>query len=54
MRIRTYTRRLEKVLQQRFNKLNRSLFVSRRSNYVHLGLDLPLLSTRVSSSYNNY
>ena len=26
-----------------------SLFVSRRSKYVHLGLDIPLLSTRVSS-----
>lgn len=37
------------VLQQRFNKLNISLFVRGRWKYVHLGLDIPLLSTRVSS-----
>ena len=49
MHIRAFVRHLEKVLQQRFNKLNLSLFVSRRSKYVHLGLDIPLLSTRVSS-----
>ena len=50
MHIRTCIRRLERFLQQRFNKkLNISLFVSRRSKYVHLGLDIPLLSTRDSS-----
>ena len=50
MHIRTDIRPLEKFLQQRFNKkLNTSLFVSRISKYVHLGLDVPLLSTRVSS-----
>ena len=50
MHIKIYIRRLEKFLQQTFNKKrNISLFVSRRSKYVHLGLDIPLLSTRVSS-----
>ena len=50
MHIRTYVRRLETFLQQRFNKkLNIPLFVSRRSKCVYLGLDIPLLSTRVSS-----
>ena len=50
MHIRTYVRRLETFLQQRFNKkLNIRLFVSRRSKCVNLGLDIPLLSTRVSS-----
>ena len=49
MQIRAYVRRLEKFLQQRFNKLNLSFSVSRRSKYVHTGLDIPLLSTRVSS-----
>ena len=50
MHIKTYIRRLEKFLQKRFNKQrNISLFVSRRSKYVHLGLDIPLLSTRDSS-----
>ena len=50
MHIRTYVRRLETFLQQRFNKkLNIRLFVGRRSKCVHLGLDIPLLSTRVSS-----
>ena len=50
MRIRIDIRPLEKFLQQRFNKkLNTSLFVSRISKYVHLGLDVLLLSTRVSS-----
>ena len=46
MHIRTYIRSLEMFLQQRFNKkLNISLFVRRRSKYVHLdlGLDIPLL-----------
>ena len=51
MHIRTCIRRLERFLQQRFNKkLNISLFVSRRSKYVHLGLDIPLVRTRISSS----
>ena len=49
MHIRTYIRRLKKVLQQRFNKLNISLFVSRRSKYVDVRLNILLLSTRVSS-----
>ena len=50
MHIRTYIRRLEKFLQQGFNKkLNISLLVSRGSKYVRLGLDIPLLSTRTSS-----
>ena len=50
MHIRTYVRRLETFLQERFNKkLNIRLFVSRQSKCVHLGLDIPLLSTRVSS-----
>ena len=49
MQIRAYVRRLEKLLQQRFNKLNLSLYVSRGSKYVHIGLDVPLLSTRVFS-----
>ena len=50
MHIRIDIRPLEKFLQQRFNKkLNTSLFVSRISKYVHLGLDVLLLSTRVSS-----
>ena len=50
MHIRRYIRHLEKFLQQRFNKkLNISLFVSRRSKYVNLSLDIPLLSVRVSS-----
>ena len=44
MHIRTYIRSLGKFLQQMFNKkLNISLFVRRRSKYVHLGLDIPLL-----------
>ena len=52
MHIRTYIRRLEKFLQQRFNKkLNISLFVSRRSKYAHLYLDILLLSTRVYSEF---
>ena len=52
MHIRTYVRRLETFLQQRFNKkLNIRLFVGRRSKCVHLGLDIPLLSTRVSSEF---
>ena len=52
MHIRTYIRRLEKFLQQRFNKkLNISLFVSRRSKYAHLDLDILLLSTRVYSEF---
>ena len=51
MHIRTYIRRLEKFLQQRFDKkLNIILFVSRRSKYVYLCLDIPLLSARDSSS----
>ena len=50
MHIRTYIRRLGKFLQQRFStKLNVNLFVGRWSKYVHLGLDIPLLRTRVSS-----
>ena len=49
MHIRAYIGPLEKVLQQRFNNLNMSLFVSRSSKYVHLGLEVPLLSARVSS-----
>ena len=50
MHIRIYVRRLETFLQLRFNKkLNIRLFVGRRSKCVHLGLDIPLLSTRVSS-----
>ena len=49
MHIRAYIRRLEKVLQQKFNKLNIILFVSRRLKHIHLGLDIPLVSTRVSS-----
>ena len=49
MQIRAYVRRLEKFLQQRFNKLNLSLYVNRRSKYVHIELDIPLLSTRASS-----
>ena len=50
MHIKIYVRRLETFLQQRFNKkLNIPLFVSRRSKCVYLGLDIPLLSTRVSS-----
>ena len=53
MHIRTYIRRLEKFLQQRFNKkLNISLFVSRRSKYAHLDLDILLLSTRVYSEFS--
>ena len=45
MHIRTYSRRLEKFLQQKFNKkLNISL-------YVHLDLDILLLSTRVYSEF---
>ena len=52
MHIRTYIRRLEKFLQQRFNKkLNISLFVSRRSKYAHLDLDILLLSARVYSEF---
>ena len=50
MHIKIYIRRLEKFLQQTFNKKrNISLFVSRRSKYVHLGLDIPSLSTRTFS-----
>ena len=50
MHIRTYIRRLEKFLLRSFDeKLNISLFVSRRLKYVHLGLDIPSLSTRISS-----
>ena len=50
MHIKIYIRCLEKFLQKRFNKQrNISLFVSRRLKYVHLGLDIPLLSTRDSS-----
>ena len=50
MHIGTYIRRLEKFLQQRFNeKLNISLFVSRRLKYVHSGLDIPSRSIRISS-----
>ena len=49
MHIRAYIRHLEKMLQQRFNKLNISLFVSRRSKYVNFGLDVLSVSTRVSS-----
>ena len=46
MHFRTYIRRLEKFLQQGFNKkLNISLLVSRGSKYVRLGLDIPLLRT---------
>ena len=46
MNIRTYIRCFKKFFQQRFNKkLNINLFVSRRLNYVHLSLDMPLLST---------
>ena len=42
MHIGTYIRRLEKFLQQRFNeKLNISLFVSRRLKYVHSDIDIP-------------
>ena len=48
MHLITYITRLEKFLQLRFNKkLNISLFVSRRSKYVHL----LLLSTRVYSEF---
>ena len=50
MHIRTYIRRLEKFLLRSFNeKLNISLFVSRRLKQVHLGLDIPSLSTIISS-----
>ena len=50
MHIRTYFRRLEKFLWQRFNKnLNISLVFSRRLKYVHLGLEIASLSTSVSS-----
>ena len=50
MHIRIYIRRLKKFLQQRFKKkLSISLFVRRRLKYVHLGLHIPLLSTRLSS-----
>ena len=49
MQIRTYFRRFDKFLQQRLNKINLSLYVNRRSKYVRMGLDIPLLSTRVSS-----
>ena len=49
MQIRVYVRHLEKFLQQGFNKLNLSLYVSRRSKHLHIGLDILLLSTRVSS-----
>ena len=38
-----------KILYPNVNKLNISLFVNRKSNYVHLGLDMSLLSARVSS-----
>ena len=57
--------RIEKKLNQKIKIINNayqniyqtfgkafttvSLFVSRRLKYVHLGLDIPLLSTRVSS-----
>ena len=50
MHIRTYFRRLEKFLWQRFNKnFNISLVFSRRLKYVHLGLEIASLSTSVSS-----
>ena len=49
MHIRIYVRRLENSLQQIFKQLNLSLYVNRRSNYVHIGMDIPLLMTNVSS-----
>ena len=49
MGIRIYVQRLEKFLQQRFKQLNLSLYANRRSNYVHIGMDIPLLMTNVSS-----
>ena len=52
MHNRTYIRHLEKFLQRRFcKKLNISLLGSRISKYVHLGVDIPLLRTRVSSEF---
>ena len=49
MHIRIYIRRLAKVLQQRFKQFNLSLYLNRRSNYVHIEIGIPLLMTNVSS-----
>ena len=49
MHIRIYVRRLENSLQQIFKQLNLSFYVNRRSNYVHIGMDIPLLMTNISS-----
>ena len=48
MHIRIYVRRLENFLQQRFKQLNLSLYVNRRLNYIHIGIEISLLMTSLS------
>ena len=38
---------LEEYLRKRFPDLNISLYVNRRCNFVHMGMDYPLMSTKV-------
>ena len=48
MNVKTITKKLENIIQQKHPHYNAKFFSNRRNNYIHLGLDKSLFS------YENY
>ena len=47
MFIQKFVKRLEEYLRKKFPALNISLYVNRKCNFVHMGMDYPLMTTQV-------